>query len=278
MHRSGTSAVAGTAVRLGFSPPLTPLPLSPDNPSGFYESIPVTQLNHQLLSAVGCSWDQCLTVEPDRFAAMLQPGDWRQFSDTVRDQFASTAGFVLKDPRLCLTLPVWLPALQAVEATVSVLLVVRHPEEVVRSLARRNQLPEAQMIPNWLHHMLEAERLSRGLNRAVIFYDDLLTDWRRCMTRAGQIAHIAWPRPILPMERDVDDFLAPSARHHVAPQTTAAIGPPPVCDMVNAAWTALRHLSNDPGSAGALRYLDQVREAFAAWRRQTHPPGAANAA
>jgi hypothetical protein len=278
MHRSGTSAVAGTAVRLGFSPPLTPLPQSSDNPAGFYESIPVTQLNHQVLLAVGCEWHQCLTVEPDRLAAMLTPADWRRVTDTVREQFATIAGFVLKDPRLCFTLPVWLPALQAVGASVSALLVVRHPREVAQSLARRDLLPESQMIPNWLHYMLEAERLTRGLNRAVIFYDDLLTDWRRCMLQAGRIARIAWPRPILPMERDIDDFLAPSARHHVEPQATAVIGPPPVCDMVNAAWIALRRLSDDPTSSDTLKSLDHARESFARWRRQTYPPRAPNAA
>lgn len=278
MHRSGTSAIAGTAVRLGFTPPLTPLPNSPDNPNGFYESIPVTQINHQLLQAAGCRWDQCLTLEPDQLAARLQPVDRQLLADTLRKQFASSAGYVLKDPRLCLTLPAWLPAVRGSAALVSALLVVRHPLAVVRSLAQRDQLPEAQMIPNWLHHMLEAERVTRGLNRAVIFYDDLLADWRGCMIRAGRIAHIAWPRPIVPTERDIDDFLAPSSRHHVAPQTGAAIGAQPVSVMVDATWTTLRRLSDDPGASGALSDLDRVRAAFADWRRQTHPPGAASAA
>ena len=103
MHRSGTSAVAGTAVRLGLAPPLTPLPRSADNPSGFYESIPVTQLNHQLLLAVGCQWHQCLTLEPDRLTAMLRRGDWQLVSDVLQREFASNVGFVLKDPRLCLS-------------------------------------------------------------------------------------------------------------------------------------------------------------------------------
>jgi hypothetical protein len=132
------------------------------------------------------------------------------------------------------------------------------------------------MIPNWLHHILEAERLTRGLNRAVIFYDDLLADWRHCMTRAGRIAHIAWPRAIVPTERDIDDFLAPSSRHHLAPQSTASIGPQPVCGMVDATWTTLRRLSDDPEASSALNELDRVRAAFADWRRQTHPPGASN--
>jgi hypothetical protein len=273
MHRSGTSAVAGTAIRLGLAPPLTPLPQSADNPNGFYESVPVMQLNHQLLLAVGCAWNLVLTLEPEQLANMMQAPDWDLVADIVRKEFPITNGFVLKDPRLCLTLPVWLPALRELAAEISVLLVVRHPEEVARSLARRNQLPEDETIPNWLHHMLEAERLTRGLNRAVLFYDDLLTDWRRCITRAGRIARIAWPRPMTGLKQDIDDFLARSSRHHRVPQDTAVVGPSPVCDMVNVAWIALRRLSDDPESPGALDYLDHVRAAFATWRRQTHPPG-----
>ena len=174
MHRSGTSAVAGTMVRLGLAPPLTPLPASGDNPSGFYESFPVVQLNHQMLLVAGCAWNLCLTFEPDRLDSLLQEGDRRIIAETLRREFAGAAGFVLKDPRLCLTLPAWLPALGAAGDEVCVLLVVRHPREVAHSLAHRNQLSEVETIPNWLHHMLEAERLSRGLNRAVVFYDDLL--------------------------------------------------------------------------------------------------------
>jgi hydroxymethylpyrimidine/phosphomethylpyrimidine kinase len=34
-------------------------------------------------------------------------------SRTLHEQFASAPAFVLKDPRLCLTLPAWLPALRA---------------------------------------------------------------------------------------------------------------------------------------------------------------------
>ena len=273
MHRSGTSALAGTAVRLGLAPPRTLLPTSDDNPSGFYESFPVVHVNHTILLAAGCGWNACLTFEPDRLDGMLVPADRQFILDTLRREFGDTGSFVLKDPRLCLTLPAWLPTLRATAASVRVLIVARHPVEVVRSLGIRNQRPETEAASHWLHHMLEAERASRGLNRAVVCYDDLMRDWRRCMAEAGRIADVAWPRPIELAAPDIDAFLAAAARHHEAAHASAVIGPAPVCDMINAAWIALRHLVSDPEAAVALACLDQVRARFADWRRASFRRG-----
>jgi hypothetical protein len=121
--------------------------------------------------------------------------------------------------------------------------------------------------------MLEAERASRGLDRAVVFYDDLLRDWRSCISEAGQSACIAWPTPIQQAEREIDDFLFGSSRHHAITQAPAAVGPSPVCDMINVAWLVLRRLSEDPMSSDALTCLDHVRAQFAIWRQKAHPPG-----
>jgi hypothetical protein len=273
MHRSGTSAVAGTAVRLGFAAPLTPLPASSDNPNGFYESRPIVTINHRIFLAAGSAWNLCLHFEPDWIDHGLLPADRLAIEATLRREFPPDSGFVMKDPRLCLTLPAWLPALRTAGAEVSVLLVLRHPEEVVHSLARRNQLPAHETAPLWLHHMLEAERMTRGLNRAFVLYDALISDWRLCMDEAGRSAGIAWPRRRDETDRDIDDFLSGSMRHHVAAPISAAVGPPPVCDMIDAVWIALRRLADDPGMPAALACLDHVRARFAAWRHETYPPG-----
>lgn len=272
MHRGGTSAVAGTAVRLGLAPPLTPLPAADDNPTGFHESLAVVHINDLLLKAAGCGWNACLSFDPDRLAAAVQIADWPIIAEILQLEFRGAAGFVLKDPRLCLTLPAWLPALRAAGTDISVLLAVRHPEEVIRSLSRRDRLPEAETAPLWLHHMLEAERLSRTLPRAVVFYDDLLGDWRRCMAEAGRVADIAWPAPIDRTGPEIDDYLLVGLRHHSAGPHLAIVGPPPVRDMIHDAWVALRRLRDDPGASVALARLDQVRVRFAAWRREFHPP------
>jgi hypothetical protein len=215
----------------------------------------------------------CLTFEPDRMNRMLAPEDRQFISNVLQSEFGDTASFVFKDPRLCLTLPVWLPALHAIGAIVRVLIVVRHPAEVVRSLGVRNQLPEAETAPHWLHHMLEAERTSRRLGRAVVSYDDLMRDWRTCMAETGRIAGVAWPRSIELAGPDIDAFLTAAFRHHATEHTSAAIGPALVREMISAAWIAFQHLVRNPEASVALACLDQVRARFADWRRATFPPG-----
>jgi hypothetical protein len=211
--------------------------------------------------------------EPDRLDEMLLAADRQHILRTLQCEFGDTASFVLKDPRLCLTFRAWLPALRAVAARVRVLIVVRHPAEVVRSLALRNQLSETETAPHWLHHMLEAERTSRGLNRAVLLYDDLIRGWRSCAAEAGRVADVTWPRPIELAGPEVDAFLTASLRNHEAEHTSAVIGPPVVRELVNITWIALRQLASKPDDSVTLAYLDHIRARFADWRRTTFPAG-----
>ncbi len=267
MHRSGTSAVAGTAIRLGLAPPNTMLPPSVDNPAGFHESLPVTVLNHRLLRAAGCTWDDCFSFDVNRLDEVTRAAAFDEILTILSREFTDEPAFLMKDPRFCLTLPVWLPALRAAGVAVTVLLVIRHPEEVTRSLSMRNGFSEAAVAPLWLHHVLEGERSTRGLPRAVVAYEDLLSDWRGCMSRAGRIAGIAWPAGVGRDRPDIDAFLNPSSRHHVAARDSADIGPPPVRGLIEVAWSALREMRHNPASPFLPEWLDQARATFAARRR-----------
>ena len=93
------------------------------------------------------------------------------------------------------------------------------------------------------------------------------------MAQAGMIANVTWPRPIEQAGPDIDAFLTAASRHHQAENASAVIGPAPVCDMINAAWIAFRHLASNPEASIALACLDPVRARFADWRRATFPPG-----
>jgi hypothetical protein len=266
MHRSGTSAVAGTAIRLGLAPPNTMLPPSADNPAGFHESLPVTVLNHRLLRSAGCTWDDCLSFDVNQLDGVTRAAAFDEILTILRKEFTDQPAFLMKDPRFCLTLPVWLPALRAAGAKVTVLLVIRHPEEVTRSLSGRNGFSEATVAPLWLHHVLEAERSTRCLPRAVVAYEDLLGDWRGCMARAGRIAGIAWPAGVEHERPDIDAFLNPSSRHHVAARGSADIGPPPVRGLIELAWSALQEIRHNPTAPFAPEWLDQAHATFAARR------------
>jgi hypothetical protein len=269
MHRGGISAVAGTAIRLGLAPPRTMFAPAPMGGAvETIESAGVADLNRSLLRAAGCTWDDCLAFDPRTIGHAEQFGASCQSQRVLREEFGCASAFVMKGPELALTLPVWVPALRGAGASVSVLLVVRHPAEVARSLSRRDMLPESVTAPLWLHHMLEAERATRSVPRAIVLYEDLLRDWRWCMDWAGQCAGISWPTRTDGPLPHIDSFVTPSLRHHIALEKHANVGPAPVRELVDNAWMALRRLRDDVGSRSAQEVLDDVRSQFAVWRRE----------
>jgi hypothetical protein len=266
MHRSGTSAVTGAVIRLGLTPPRTPLAPTLDNLTGFHEPLPLTGLNDLVLKFLGCSWHDCLTFDPVMLDDAAQAAALQACTAILREEFVDEPAFVVKDPRLCLTLPIWLPAFRALDVAISFLLVVRHPEEVAKSVFWRDMLPEAETAAVWLHHTLEAERMTRGAPRAVVLYTDLLDDWRGCMARAGRVASLTWPDPAGLSRADDDHVVLRSLRHHIASTGHANVGTPPLRDMIDEAWQALRQLADNPASSFPHQKLDALRSRFARWR------------
>jgi GT2 family glycosyltransferase len=136
MHRSGTSMVARLlrmcGLDLGQESDL--IPSGRDNEEGFWEHKHFVQLNDDLLAALGGGWD---------FPPPVTPGwEYRPEADpfVVRAQnllreFDGCEPWGWKDPRTCLTLPLWLRLLP----NLPVILCVRHPGEVVRSLTQRSR-------------------------------------------------------------------------------------------------------------------------------------------
>ncbi|HMK62337.1 MAG TPA: hypothetical protein VK386_01860, partial [Acidimicrobiales bacterium] len=107
MHRSGTSAVTRVLHLLGAAiPSRQDLLTAYDNPDGHWESRTLVACNDQILDAFGRSWD---------FPPWLAPG-WEQSaaaSAMLPDLSAAFSSvydgglWVWKDPRTCLTLPLW---------------------------------------------------------------------------------------------------------------------------------------------------------------------------
>lgn len=259
MHRSGTSALAGVLARLGLALPQTPLADATDNPDGFYESARVMEQNFEILKEEGCSWNVTFTLEPQALAARTTPERMERLYRILRDEFGMSGSFVLKDPRLCLLLPLWFPGLRRLAPSQPMLLLARHPAEVARSHAARSQEPEELALLNWLHHVLEAERMSRGQRRAVLLYDDLLRDWRAALGQALRTARIATLRDFAAAGAEIDGFLSSAKRHHEAAQAGARIGPAHLAPLLDASWRAHAALARNPLDEFALAALDDAR-------------------
>lgn len=178
--RSGTSMLAGLFVDAGHDPGRRLIPASPSNPAGFFEDLDVNAANDDLLATLEDSpWPG--TVAPPRQVRWLGAYDgW------VRDPApASTLAplvpehpFVLKDPRFCYSLPAWADVLP----DVLVVVIVRHPEEVVasvRSMAEREpetftgfEVTEAHLRAMWCAmHTAVLEWVDSDAPGEVVFVD-----------------------------------------------------------------------------------------------------------
>ena len=80
---------------------------------------------------------------------------------------------------MCRFVPFWLRILQSAGIDPVGILVFRNPADVASSLAERDGLLPQFSLLMWLRHMLDAERFTRMIPRAVVEYRDLLSDWRR---------------------------------------------------------------------------------------------------
>src|SRR5271166_6443184 len=105
MHRSGTSALAGTLHHLGVGLGARMMQASPDNPRGYWEHSDVVAINHGVMAELGRAWDD-LRPLPAGWAhseAALRAG--RKLSTVLTRDFSEAPLWGLKDPRLCRLLP-----------------------------------------------------------------------------------------------------------------------------------------------------------------------------
>jgi hypothetical protein len=176
MHRSGTSALTGALAKYGAQPGRSLMPATADNPEGYWEDAPLVGLDDALLRALGLRWDS-LPPPPSGWRAL--PIVRRFAADAVKlvaDEWGQARFAVVKDPRLCRLLPLWVDAFTAAGYEASCVLMARRPQEVAASLARRDQFAPEKSLALWCAHLVEAERDSRGLPRAFVAYDRLLAE------------------------------------------------------------------------------------------------------
>ena len=158
MHRSGTSALTGVLSLLGVDPGPSLSPgMAGVNPKGFWEHQEIVTIHERLLGALDSSWDD----------ARLLPADWWQLPEVtafrsellavLRRDFTTSPLWLLKDPRLCRLLPLWLDIIDELGIAPHFILCLRHPNEVAMSLSRRDGISTEHATLLWLEHLVESE-------------------------------------------------------------------------------------------------------------------------
>ena len=215
MHRSGTSAVANAVTRLGLAlPDQTDLiTAGPYNERGYWESRRFVTYNDRILKHLGGTWSSppnptvgwqtSNSTEVTELRSGARDFSLREFTE---------AHMVLKDPRLCLVLPLWREVFDRPPVAV---LVLRDPLEVAQSLEHRNDFPISFSLALWRRYVQQSVTSVQGLPVFVADYQSILGD---PPSFVGELSEFLSGQGVAPSARDhfdeaVDSF-EPELRHH----------------------------------------------------------------
>ena len=221
MHRSGTSLSTRIINMMGayVGAPGMLLSANPDNPKGFWERHDVLHINRNLLQANGCSWYRVDRWDDNNIT--IAPAIRQSIRQTLAEMNPNQP-WVMKDPRLCITLPVWMPYLQAPVAVIA----TRNPMEVAHSLKLRNGMPLEYGLALWEYHAVSIIRHAHALPKVFTTYDAMLTN-PLAATRALCDALSDHMHGLhLPSEENVLAYITPSLRRAHAPE-----GSPTACQQ-----------------------------------------------
>ncbi len=199
--RSGTSAVARVMHESGLSMGDHFRTPTQENPTGFYEELPVCDLNDHIMARCGMAglrlwpWRSTVLAVAERHSALMD--------GLIPDE--SVAGW--KDPRFSVTLEAWLPHLPR---RPKVIVCLRGSEAFFHSAAQIFGLMRRDLVERWwaneLRRLLAVVRDYR-LDAICIEYDDLVLSPEETVERLSSF-----------VGRPLDAaYIEPTLRHHEYP-------------------------------------------------------------
>jgi hypothetical protein len=214
MHRSGTSALTWLLGRLGAALPGDAIGASGDNARGYWESTGLVKADDQVLRVGRSSWFDPRPLDLSRLDAGAIASRKNRIREAIERGWGSAPVMAIKDPRQCRFVPLVAEVLAAMQVDPRAVLMLRNPAEIARSLQTRDGTTAAYAHLLWLRHMIEAERATRGMMRAIVDYDGMLADWRGAMARMAPLAGRDGWQPSETEAAEIDAFLDPALRHH----------------------------------------------------------------
>jgi hypothetical protein len=265
--RSGTSLFTGIVGQLGLHVPQPEVRADDTNPRGFGEPRWVVDFHTRLMRA------RRITVFDSRPAAWEHAAEAAEDEAVVAElrswlevQFVGTDGVVVKDPRIGWFLPLWQRCADELGARTSFAQMLRHPREVVVSALQwyGDWQNESSRAASWLNVSLHVEHATRGKPRAFLRYNGLLEDWRREISRTGELLELpALTRLDGPAGEAIDGFVDPKLRRST-PEADGLVLPQELEAQLDSTWRLVSRLAEPGGDRDGATHeaLDDARAAY----------------
>lgn len=259
MHRSGTSVLTQLLSLAGLRLPTHLLGGQKGNEQGHWEPKTILDLHERMLEEAGSQWYDWRQFDFSQLNDERQRFYRDEIKRLIGEEFADSAAFILKEPRLCRFAELYVSVLRDLRIKPVFVLPYRNPLAVIRSLGARDGHTVAFASLLWLRHVLDAEASTRGFPRAIVAYETLLTDWRTALHLIASRTGVLSADAVDPAA--VERALSARLQHH-APSRLELERDDRISDWVKRVFAAYRALEQDPNDEAALGTLDEVKAAF----------------
>jgi len=258
MHRSGTSALMGVLHYLGLYLGSNLLNPAQENPKGFFENRDITLLNDKILNALHSSWDDVFLLPDGWWENRIIEDYIREATELIKMEFSSSTMFGVKDPRLCILLPLWQKIFNKLHIDPYFIIIIRNPLEVAESLYKRNDFSMEKSAILWMRYMLNGEFYTRGLNRTFVSFDELLKNPEEVIKSISNNLNINFPKHYKDVSFEIKQFLEPKLKHH---NISLAGIDQQLIDIIKDYFSLLIRLVNDEDERLLLK-IDKIRKHF----------------
>lgn len=267
MHRSGTSALTRCISLLGAKLPQDLIHTTKDNPRGYWESKEVVLFHQEVLRNFELRWDTVISRPNDFWSDndYLSTRKWIQ--QYIKNSLRFNEIFLIKDPRLCRLLKLWIASLEEENVNLKIVIPFRIYSEVSISLHKRDLENDQhsgegfnshRALLLYLRYNLEAERDSRGQYRTFVSYTSLLNDWRLVVNKITSELDLVWSTNLTDVDQTIDNFLVPELNRSGGISTEEKL-------VVRHEWLELVYhglqlFEQNPYDKEAMRIFDEVSE------------------
>jgi len=216
MHRSGTSAIAGSMSIAGYNVGKNIMSAKDDNEKGFFENKSIYDFNQNILNQLQLSWHQTIFPEirwwqDEQFIPLKQ-----ELAHIIKNEFGDAQNILIKDPRISILLPLYLEVLEHIQITPKIIIAIRNPLEVAASLKKRNEFSHSKSMLLWMDTTLKAIDYSKSLTHSILHFDAFLEK---------PITHIKQIDQLLSLEftlneqtkTQIENFVEKKLKHHSSP-------------------------------------------------------------
>ncbi len=217
-HRSGTSLLTRLINMTGayFGVGAASIGFNHDNPKGFWERRDVVEINDEILTAAGCSWEQLYNWRMDAKPSKKTVKNLEEIGGKMKHvllELDANRPWVVKDPRMCLTYPYWK---QHLELPVIVSM-TRNPVEVAMSLKSRNKFPLHHGLAIWEYYTVGMINAMRGAPAIHISHQDIISDpYGSLEPLLDKLQKAGVDGLRMPKKEEVETFIEPTLYHSKA--------------------------------------------------------------